>query len=141
MTAVTKSSLANRLPVATIKDVVASSEAIHLVRKSKNGHKSRLQKMLDINTNATYFDFEMGPFASKIRIAYSKKLSKSDFADTIANKRIEYEVNVAYWADPDILVVEDNKHHCPLKGMHGTTLPSLLVYPLYLLPRTTRPAA
>ncbi len=51
----------------------------------------------------------MRPFASKIRIAYSRKLSKSDLADAIASKRIEYEATVASGADPDIFVAEDSK--------------------------------
>ncbi len=79
------------------------------MRKSKNGPKSRLQKSLDINTNAIHVDFEMNLFASKIRIAHSRKLSNSDLADALANKRIEYEANAASGADPDILVVEDSK--------------------------------
>lgn len=111
VTAVTKTSIVNRLSAATIKDVVVSSEAIHLVRKSKNGPKTRLQKILDLETNAINIDVEMRPFASKIGVAYSRKLSKSDLADAIASKRIEYEANVASGADPDNLAIkhEDDK--------------------------------
>ena len=111
VTAVTKTSTMNRLAAATIKDVVVSSEAIHLVRKTKNGPKTRLQKILDLETSVINIDIEMGPFASKIGVAYSRKLSKSDLADAIANKRIEYEANVASGADPDniAIVLEDSK--------------------------------
>ena len=109
VTAACKSSVVNRLAAATIKDIVVSSEAIHLVRKSKTGPKSRLQKILGIDTNAINIDFEMHPFASEIEIGYSRKLSKIDLADAIANKRIEYEANVASGADPDNLIVDDCK--------------------------------
>ncbi len=60
-------------------------------------------------------DSKIRPFASKIGIVYSRKLSKSDLADAIANKRIELESNVASGTDPDILFVEDSKSP-PLKN-------------------------
>ena len=70
-----------------------------------------MQKILDLETSVIIIDIEMRHFASKIGVAYSQKLSKSDLADAIANKRIEYEANVASGADPDNIasVLEDNK--------------------------------
>ena len=109
LTVATKSIVPNRLVLATIKDVVASSEPIHLIRRSKNGPKTRLQMILNVDTNAINVDSELRPFGSKIGIAYARKLSKIDLADAIAKKRLAYEARVASGSDPDELCIDDCK--------------------------------
>ena len=73
-----KSPTSNRLAKATIKDVVVSSKAIHLLRKgiNPNAPKTKLHKILLLQTREININMELRPFASKIGAAYSRKLSK-----------------------------------------------------------------